>query len=87
MILESFYRMIPEAQGRPGDIVVWRGLAPETTPHSAVLTEVVLVPAKNYLDGTATRLQTKNGLAPETTTSLDQLIGLYGESYNVYRKQ
>ena len=78
--------MIPEEQARAGDILVWRGIAPETTPHSAVLTDPVLEEGKRYLAYT-TRLQSKNGLSPEMTMTLEQLIGIYGESYNAYRRR
>jgi hypothetical protein len=83
-ILQEHYQMIPEGQARAGDILVWRGIAPETTPHSAVLTDTIFAPGKSYLDSTA-RLQTKNGLLPETNMTLEQLIVIYGESYNTHR--
>jgi hypothetical protein len=86
-LLEWHYDIIAEEQARPGDILVWRGPTPETTPHSAVLTDARLDPRQSYLDETATRLQTKNGLSPEANLSLGQLISIYGESYNVYRKR
>jgi hypothetical protein len=86
VILEEHYQSIPEAQAQPGDILVWRGLAPDTTPHSAVLIGPVFAPGRNHLDDT-TRLQTKNGMQPESNTSLAQLIMNYGESYNVYRRR
>ncbi len=87
-ILREHYQMIPnEASARPGDVFVWRGLAPESTPHSAVLTEVVVVPGKDLLDQHATTLRTKNGLSPETDMTLIQLLGIYGETYNVYRRR
>jgi hypothetical protein len=85
-ILEEHYQMIPEEQARAGDILVWRGIAPETTPHSAVLTDPVLEEGKRYLAYT-TRLQSKNGLSPEMNMTLEQLIGIYGESYNAYRRR
>jgi hypothetical protein len=85
-ILHEQYQMIPEAQTRAGDILVWRGLAPATTPHSAILIAPILAQGKSYLDYT-TRLQTKNGLAPETIATLEEIIGIYGESYNAYRRR
>jgi hypothetical protein len=83
-ILQGHYQPVPEAEARPGDILVWRGLAPDTTPHSAILTDAVIAPGKDYLDE-ATRLQSKNGMQPEQNLSLGQLIRDYGESYNVFR--
>jgi hypothetical protein len=85
-ILQEHYRMIPEEQTRAGDILVWRGIAPETTPHSALLTDPIFAQGKSYLADTA-RLQTKNGLSPETNMTLERLIGIFGESYNAYRRR
>jgi hypothetical protein len=85
-ILQEHYQPIPEGQAEPGDILVWRGIAPETTPHSAILTEAVLAEGKTYLDYSA-RLQTKNGLTPEENMSLKQVIDIYGEAYNTYRRR
>ncbi len=86
MILREHYRLIPEDQARPGDILVWRGLPPETTPHSAILTDPVVPRGKHYLDDT-TRRQTKNGLRPEANQTLKEIVEIYGESYNVYRRR
>lgn len=84
-ILQEHYQMIPEGQARAGDILVWRGITPETTPHSAILTAPVVVEGKGYLDE-STMLLTKNGLSPETAMALGTLIhNFYGESYNAYR--
>ncbi len=85
-ILQEYYQMIPEAQARVDDLLVWRGIAPETAPHSAVLTGPVITQGKSYLADT-TRLQTKNGLSPEDNMTLEQLIGIYGEAYNTYRRR
>jgi hypothetical protein len=85
-ILEEYYQMIPEEQARGGDILVWRGIASETTPHSAILTDPILVQGKSYL-ADSTKLQTKNGLSPEMNMTLEELIDIYGESYNVYRRR
>jgi hypothetical protein len=85
-VLSGYYVAVPEDQAQASDILVWRAPAPDSTPHSAVLTQPVLTPGKKYLDFTA-RLQTKNGILPETNMSLEELIALYGESYNVYRRQ
>jgi hypothetical protein len=85
-ILQNHYQMIPEKQAYAGDILVWRGLSPETTPHSAILNDAILAPGKNFLDDTAS-VHTKNGMFVESTTSLGELIEIYGESYNVYRRQ
>jgi hypothetical protein len=85
-ILQEHYRMIPDAQAHAGDILVWHGVAPETTPHSAILTDPILAEGKSYLDLTA-RLQTKNGLSPETNMTLEEIIAIYGESYNAYQRR
>lgn len=84
-ILQEHYQLVPEAEAKSGDILVWRGIAPETTPHSAVLTAPLVTPGRGYLD-LSTRLQTKNGLSPEKATTLGESIDVYGESYNVYRR-
>lgn len=87
-ILRALYRLVPdEAATRPGDVVVWRAApgSPEgATPHSAVLTEVVVRTDRGYLDGAVTRLRTKNGMMPETTLPLDELFALYGETIEIY---
>jgi hypothetical protein len=85
-ILQHHYQLVTEAEAKPGDILVWRGIAPDTTPHSAVLTDVVMAPGKSYLDE-ATRLQSKNGMLPEQNLLLAALIRNYGESYNVFRRR
>jgi hypothetical protein len=55
--------------------------------HSAILTDPIKNVAGNYLDYTA-RLQTKNGVRPETNLTLRTLVDKnYGESYNVYRRK
>ena len=41
------------AEARGGDILVWKGIAPDTTPHSAVLTAPAVAPGKAYLADTA----------------------------------
>jgi hypothetical protein len=85
-ILREYYESIPEAGARVGDILVWKGIAPDTTPHSAVLIDPVLVPGKMYLAYTA-MLQSKNGFLPEADLSLEDLLREYGESYTVYRRR
>src|SRR6266566_4820247 len=45
-ILQAYFVAIPEAQAGPGDILVWKGPAPETTPHSAVLATTALALGK-----------------------------------------
>jgi len=85
IILQEYFDMIPEGQSRAGDMLVWRGIAPEINPHSAILSDPVMGSGKNYLDDD-TRVRTKNGLSPETNMTLEQLIGIYGESYNAYRR-
>jgi hypothetical protein len=86
MILQQHYEPIPDSQARAGDILVWRGIEPDTTPHSAVLTDVVIVPGKSSLDE-VTRLQSKNGMLPEQNQTLGQLIQNYGDAYNVFRRR
>jgi hypothetical protein len=86
-ILRGHYEAIPEAQARAGDILVWRGAGAGDVVHTAILTDPVVTPGKNYLDY-ATRLRTKNGILPEAGMTLGQLIeGLFGESYNAYRRR
>jgi hypothetical protein len=85
-ILEEHYQMIPEADAQPGDILVWRGPAPETTPHSAILTDPIVRAGERNL-AYETRLQTKNGLSPETNMTLEKVIGIYGESYQAHRRR
>jgi hypothetical protein len=86
VILQEHYQLIPEAQAQAGGILVWKGVAPETTPHSAILTDPVVAQGKSYLDD-ASGLRTKNGLAPEASMTLAELIKLYGESYNAYTRR
>jgi hypothetical protein len=86
-ILQNHYRLIdPESGARAGDSLVWR--APGgNTPHSAILLDPVVLPGKAYLDY-ASKLQTKNGIEPETTMTLLELIeDYYGETYTVYRRK
>jgi hypothetical protein len=88
-ILTGHYDAISEREARPGDILVWRGGSAIDVVHSAILTDLVVTPGTNYLDYSS-RLQTKNGINPETTLSLQELIeqpGGYGESYSVYRRR
>jgi len=86
-ILEGYYHPIPDSQARANDILVWKGVPPETTPHSAILTEARLEPGEEYLSETTTRLQTKNGLFPETNVPLRDLIRIYTDNYNAYRRR
>ncbi|MCI0456968.1 MAG: hypothetical protein L0Z62_08320 [Gemmataceae bacterium] len=87
-ILQGHYELVlPEGQARAGDILVWRGLSAKDVVHSAILTDPGKEAGKNYLDYSA-RLQTKNGITPETTMTLRTLVEThYGESYNVYRRK
>jgi hypothetical protein len=86
-ILRGHYEVIAEAQARAGDILVWHGFGPNDVVHSVILSNAVVTPGTNNLDYAA-RLQTKNGLLPETNMTLGQLIeNFYGESYNAYRKR
>jgi hypothetical protein len=85
-ILQQHFQAVPEGQAQAGDILVWWGLAPETTPHSAILTGPRIVQGTQYLDYSST-VRTKNGLAPEQEVTLLELIDLYGESYNTYRRR
>jgi len=83
-ILREYYEGIPEAEARAGDIVVWRGIEPETTPHSALLTEVTRLPGQGSLHESS-RLLSKNGMLPEGVFTLEELWATYGESYSLYR--
>jgi hypothetical protein len=85
-ILQHHYQIISEKESRPGDILVWKGADPDSTPHSAVLTEANILEGKDYLADNAV-LRSKNGILPEANLMLDQLNQDYGETYNVYRKR
>jgi hypothetical protein len=89
IILDNHYRLVdPEAGAVRGDILVWRGLG-DDTPHSAILTEPVILQGKTYLDGSS-KVRTKNGRLPETEMTLERLTGdefIYGDSFNVYRRK
>jgi hypothetical protein len=85
-ILQEYFVTVPEGQSRAGDILVWRGIAPETTPHSAILMDAVIAQGKSYLDDEA-RIRTKNGLSAEAEVTLEQLVAIYGESYSTYRRR
>jgi hypothetical protein len=87
-ILREYYEpVIPEGQGQPGDILVWRGIDANEVMHSAILSQVVPTRKKTYLDSSS-ELQTKNGREPETIMTLEELIvDYYGESYNVFRRK
>jgi hypothetical protein len=85
-ILAVNYDALEERFARPDDIVVWRGIPPETAPHSAILTDLVLTVGGMRLDYSS-RLQTKNGMMPETNTTLEILLKPYGESYTTYRRK
>jgi hypothetical protein len=88
-ILDNHYRPVaPESSAVAGDIVIWRGPSGET-PHSAILTDPVILPGQNYLDY-GSLLRSKNGKLPEATMTLAKLVDgpeSYGESYNVYRRK
>jgi hypothetical protein len=86
-ILGAHYDAVPEVQARVGDILVWRGGSADEVVHSAILTDIILIPGHDCLDH-ATRLQTKNGIALETNMTLGKLSeDFYGESYQAYRKR
>jgi hypothetical protein len=88
-ILDNHYRLVtPESGAVRGDILVWRGLG-DDTPHSAILTEPVVQPGKNYLDYSS-KVQTKNGRLAETEMTLDRLCGdefSYGDSFHVFHRR
>jgi hypothetical protein len=88
-ILDNHYRLVdPESVAVRGDILVWRGLG-EDTPHSAILTEPVVVRGQNLLDFSS-KVQTKNGRLPEAGMTLERLIGdefTYGDSFQVFRRK
>jgi hypothetical protein len=73
-----------QSRRHPGDILVWQGMPPNTTPHSAILSRPDI--ARGIVQS-STRLRTKNGMMPEANLSLEQLIEIYGESYNVYERR
>jgi len=85
-ILREYYQPIAEEQSRAGDVLVWQGIAPEMTPHSAILTDAAIDAGTRRL-AYAARLRTKNGLSPEANATLEELINIYGETYNVYRRR
>jgi hypothetical protein len=86
-ILRGYFEVIPEARATAGDILVWRGISANDVVHSAILSDPVLAPGMNALDET-TKLQRKNGILPEASMNLGQLIeDYYGESYNAYRRR
>jgi len=89
LILANHYRLVGhESEAVPGDILVWEGLS-DDTPHSAILTEVVLTPGTKSLDY-GCKLRSKNGRLPEADMTLEQLAASeqgYGETYHVYRRQ
>jgi hypothetical protein len=88
-ILTSHYSLVdPESKAVAGDILVWRGPSGKT-PHSAILINPVVTAGKHYLDYDST-LRSKNGMEPEATMTLLQLVegpDGYGESYNVFRRK
>ena len=84
-ILRGHYESIPEVHAKAGDILVWQGASASDVVHSAILTDAIVAKGTNQLDFLA-RLQTKNGILPETNMTLGLLIeNYYGESYKVYR--
>jgi hypothetical protein len=85
-ILREHYQKVAEEEARAGDILVWRGIEPETTPHSAVLTEVTCLPGRGEIHESS-RLVSKNGMLPEGVFTLEELWAIYGESYGVYRRR
>jgi hypothetical protein len=88
-IVANHYQLVdPESAALAGDILVWSGPSGET-PHSAILTDPIVQPGKNYLDYSS-QLRSKNGKLPEATLTLERLCDgpeSYGESYNVYRRK
>jgi hypothetical protein len=85
-ILAGHYQLLrEEATAAAGDILVWVGLDPETTPHSAILIQPIVTEGTTYLDD-RTLLRSKNGMQPEADLTLFKLIERYGESYHVYRR-
>ena len=88
-ILEAHYQAVASESGTvAGDILIWKGLG-DDTPHSAILTEPVVQPGKNYLDY-ASKVQTKNGRLPEAEMTLERLTGdefAYGDSFALFRRK
>ncbi len=89
LIVANHYQLVdPESAAVAGDILIWRGPGGET-PHSAILTNPIVQPGKNYLDYRS-QLRSKNGKLPEETMTFERLVDGpegYGELYNVYRRQ
>ncbi|MBI3823934.1 MAG: hypothetical protein HY289_14795 [Planctomycetes bacterium] len=83
-ILADHFDATAEVDARTGDIVVWVGTGANSTPHSAILTHPLLDRAHQILDE-MTRVQSKNGMAPEANLTLAELFEKYGESYIVFR--
>jgi hypothetical protein len=87
IILREHYESVAEQEARAGDIVVWTGADENDVVHSAILTDPVLAQGEDVLDYSA-RLQTKNGILPETSMTLEKLVeDYYGETFRVYRKR
>jgi hypothetical protein len=88
-IIENHYRLVdPEGVAVAGDILIWWGPGGQT-PHSAILTDPVVPPGKNYLDYRS-QLRSKNGKLPEAMMTLEKLVDgpeSFGESYSVYRRK
>jgi len=87
-ILRGYFKVLDfEMSAKPGDIFVWWSPDPfQSTPHSAILTELVVAPGQSYFDYKTT-LRTKNGLIPEMEMTFGQLVGIYGETYKVYTRK
>lgn len=88
IILRGYYALVEsEPIAKSGDILVWSSPDPFlTTPHSAILVAPIPMTDSRQLDYSSS-LRTKNGMRPETTMSLEDLVGEYGETYRVYRKK
>lgn len=87
ILARFFAEVIPEVLAKPSDIVVWRSPDPlESTPHSAIITQPVVLIGTNYL-GYETKLLTKNGVRPEVEMTFEDLVAIYGETYNVYSRK
>jgi hypothetical protein len=87
VILQGHYEKIAERDSQPGDIVIWHGVDESDVVHSAVLTHPIASSQTDSLDY-ASRLQSKNGMLSEASSTLEILVeNYYGESYVVYRKK
>jgi len=89
LILSACYDEVnPESAASVSDVLIWRDAGLMGTPHSAIL----LSPVVNFnfevaqLDYSSI-LRTKNGMLAEANATLEDLVNVYGEMYNIYRRR